>query len=707
MAYSKIEKDNFFKAVDSLKKYRRAELYDENGNQLIDELYTDLLPNKHIMNICLSNNTTFLVGRKGTGKSTIFLKLQHEIRKNNTAISAYIDVKTVYENSQTEYVNSEYLLEVINEDMLKKYLLQRTFIQNILKEISCEIDKKVESIFDKLKKVFGKDKKPHVKHAIEELFHKIEDNELLREIEVPILRQVGSKFKQEQVGKSTRGNKAEIEGSAGLKEQQLKLKISADEGQEKTEQSSAEYDFSGVFLQVFQIKDIIEQIKYILEQLNIRQLVVLLDDFSEIDDEAIKLFMDVILAPLNNWSNEFIKFKVAAYPNRIPYGKLQLDKIDVIKLDFYNLYSEYARDKMEERAVEFTHRLLEKRLKHFTKKDMSYFFDINSENDLKDYLELIFQVSMNVPRIIGYVLFYCHNSNILYDKPITKNAIEMAAQKYYSDIIRSFFDATTYSIMAIDEKISILQMNKLLNRIVDAQKQIKSKVLTGELTGEAYNKTFPHTSHFFILPQYEQFLKTLELNFFITKYNELSSRDKEKVAVYALNYGLCKKNNLRWGKPGDKRKYFIERPFNFTALVDDFLKNTKRIVCKNSECGNEYGMDKIEFLQFTNMKCPDCHTDVKVVSMLDSIREDIEKIDDTKLLPPIEYSILYELYKNEKPLKAKMIAEELDCSYQLIGQKAKILDEDRGLIERSKGENGGRIYALKEVAKATYFANKE
>jgi len=79
MVYSKTDKDNFFAAVDSLKKYRRAEITDEAGKDLVDLLYTDMLPNEQILKACLTDNTTFLIGRKGTGKSTIFLKLQRAI----------------------------------------------------------------------------------------------------------------------------------------------------------------------------------------------------------------------------------------------------------------------------------------------------------------------------------------------------------------------------------------------------------------------------------------------------------------------------------------------------------------------------------------------------------------------------------------------------------------------------------------------------
>src|SRR5690606_7996390 len=186
-----------------------------------------------------------------------------------------------------------------------------------------------------------------------------------------------------------------------------------------------EENFSSIFLQVFQIKTFIEELKEILTAVKIRHIVVLLDDFSEIDHFAIKTFVDVVLAPLNNWSDEFIKFKVAAYPNRIYYGKIDPGKVDTINLDFYALYSEFDRDKMESNAVVFTKRILTKRFQKFLQSPIDTFFD-TSKNTMDDYYLLLFQTSMNVPRILGYILSYCYQSRINFNHKINKSDIESA-----------------------------------------------------------------------------------------------------------------------------------------------------------------------------------------------------------------------------------------------------------------------------------------
>lgn len=44
--YIQEDKDNFFNAIESLNKYRHADLLDEKGLNLLEVLYTDLLPNE-------------------------------------------------------------------------------------------------------------------------------------------------------------------------------------------------------------------------------------------------------------------------------------------------------------------------------------------------------------------------------------------------------------------------------------------------------------------------------------------------------------------------------------------------------------------------------------------------------------------------------------------------------------------------------------
>lgn len=96
MNYNTNDKEGLVKAIESLKKYRRADLIDDKGKNLLENLYTDLLPDDHILKKSLQDNTTFLIGRKGTGKSTIFLRIEQEFRKKKGYMPCYLDVKTLF-----------------------------------------------------------------------------------------------------------------------------------------------------------------------------------------------------------------------------------------------------------------------------------------------------------------------------------------------------------------------------------------------------------------------------------------------------------------------------------------------------------------------------------------------------------------------------------------------------------------------------------
>lgn len=704
--YTQEDKEGFFNAVESLKKYRRADLIDDKGNNLLEELYVDLLPSEHILKKSLKDNTTYLVGRKWTGKSTIFLRIEQELRKNKKYLPCYIDVKTVYESAQTEYLNLDYLNEYLDSKSLQKYLIERSFLQNVLSQVIKEINLRYDTFFGGLLNKVIKTKSQKVKAKIEVMQKKIEDNEILRAIEIPAVKNIN--FKSENSNSydaqdSVEGLWVEVEGNfseSGVG-WAIKLKDNSFNKVDKSSSSSIESSFSSVYLQVFQIKSFIQDMKDILQDLDVKHIVILLDDFSEIDDNAIEVFVDVLLAPLNNWSEDFIKFKIAAYPNRIHYGKIDPGKVDTINLDFYNLYSEFSRDKMEEWAIDFTRRILEKRILYFTSRDVSYFFD-TTKSTIEEFYELIFQTSMNVPRIIGYILSFCYQSTIIYNKKISRSDIESASQKYYDDKIAPFFYKTTYALMSMNEKIDILQLRDLLSKFTDRLTEIKRKISTSEYSGESYIPSNPFSSHFYFMVQFEKFITTLELNYFISKYTEQSDKDWQLVSIYCINYGLAVKNNLPWWKPQKNRKYFIERPFNFNSLIKDFLASTKKTYCTNISCNQSFTHEQTHLLEFSGYRCNKCGGKVVSESIADDIQTELKALDSDILLSQTEIDIIFELARQNKSLIAREIAEELDISSQSVAWKSRFLDQKKGLIKRSKIRSL-YSYELTELAKDKYL----
>ncbi len=285
-----------------------------------------------------------------------------------------------------------------------------------------------------------------------------------------------------------------------------------------------------------------------------------------------------------------------------------------------------------------------------------------------------------------------------------KSDIELASQKYYDDKLLPFFHKTTFSLLSINEKIDILQLQGLLNKIVEKLTDVKKRISTGQLTGESYILSTPFSSHFNFSPALEKFLDTLELNHFISKYIEMSDKDGNLVSIYSINYGLAVKNNLLWGKPkGNKhRKYYIERPFNFNNVLKDFFAEVKSIHCTNIECNQKFNQEQIPLLEFSKYKCNLCNSTVVVETIADDIKAELQKINIEHLLPTSDINIIMELASQNRPLIAREIAEELDISSQSVGQKNKMLDLKKGLIKRNKNSNP-YSYELTETAKKMYL----
>ena len=115
-----MKKDEFLKAIDTLKLYRRAELMDAAGRGLISTFLCRPFTKRYCFEAILKPNTTILIGRKGTGKSTIFQRAQEELNKNSTSTWAYIDIRL--------YINYQYQIYLeIHLKILKVHYRQNLY----------------------------------------------------------------------------------------------------------------------------------------------------------------------------------------------------------------------------------------------------------------------------------------------------------------------------------------------------------------------------------------------------------------------------------------------------------------------------------------------------------------------------------------------------------------------------------------------------
>jgi len=686
-----MKKSNFLKAVDTLKLYRRAELIDEMGHELISDLYVDPLPDDHVLTTVLKPNTTFLIGRKGTGKSTIFQRAQESLNSGKTATWAYIDIKTLYESSTAEIISGipTEFETALPPDAVRRLNIFRSFVIELITEIKNQIHERItSSIWSQVKEAFT--------GSASEVFEKLDEfiDELKRNEYLDVTGSIRAAKHDEDTQKEKLKAAAEVSGKL-VASPSAQAKVLAEVISELERTRSQNY--SQVFIRVFNIRGLISRLREILTELNLRHLYIFIDDFSELPRGDMEQVVDTILAPFNNWSDEFIKLKVAVYPGRLYAGAIDLSKVDEVYLDIYRAYGRNDVANMEERAIDFTKRLVTTRLQYFCKETPDEYFDTSSS----ELWQTLFYSCLGNPRILGYVLFFCYETTLIYDKRINVRTIQDAARRYYEEKIDHYFRIYKFLHETFAERSSIYSLKELLEEIVKRAKELRtyreSKVMS-ELPGR------PPTSHFHVKADYDAILSTLELNFFLTKYYEMKDRDGREVSVYAINYGLCQQQAIAFGRPREKREhrlYFVERVFDYSPIVMSYIKVNQEIVC--NACGTKHSHEKLPAIQAFDMLCPQCKKGSCVVVNLSRKYEQlIRSVSEDALLPDTELGILKTLHDERKQMFAKEIAAQLDCSYQLVGKRGRSLAE-RDLVSRSENDRGRRVFEITPVAQRVYF----
>lgn len=675
---------DFLKFATSLKLVRKAKI-EHDGKNVIDEIYTDLLPNDGILQQVNLPRTSILKGRKGTGKSTILQKSIADMIQNKDVITVYIDVKTLYDGA-TPTLNTAIETPISTE--LKKYLIYKNFLFEVVKEANNNFRETVMkgSVLSRLRQTLGGEMN-YVEMAFDQMLSNLDS--VIKKVDAQLFTLVSNSETVSTQGSIEVG--AELSTTPNAK---LTLK--------DTEESSCKTEFSNAVLKYFDIKKcLIDSFLKIRDILQVKYIYMYLDDYSEMDKEAQELFMDWFVAPLNNISDDFVKFKIATYPSRFYFGKLDNQKVDEIHLDFYNALSSYKNiAKMEELSINYIRRLIMNRFNIFLPDNkINDFFDVKED----ELFGLLFDISLNTPRVIGYVLAYCYTTHITLDKKITKAALSAAAQKYYEDVTQQYFESNKFVIQAFDEMVSRENLRFLMSKFIDKEKENNRIVNIEE------KRDLP-TSHFLVSNDLSKLLDSLELNGYITTYNKINDKDNSPSTLYAINYGLCQQQNLKFGRPKDTelRKYYQERKFVFNDILKDHFNKSQELECME---GHRFPFEQYSMIEAFGMICPICSREnhrmipceLKVTNnnVIELIQDYVK--NSLKLSDELEFEILNYLSLNKDEYhRASVIAEELDCTYQLIAKRAmKLVERELVVVSKRDTRNYYQIteYGLNELEK--------
>lgn len=526
-------RDSIEEAFKSLIKSGRPDIRNEDNKDMIPQLYVDLFENNYILRQALDENHVIFKGRKGTGKSTVFLQAENILRQNKSKLSVYINLQSCYEEIRVSNIDTC--------EELTRYNIYYNFFNEILSTIKKSITKLIP---DK---------------NLEKLFDSIQDGDY---VDADFLR-------NRQVTRSTENENNISLNFNKSKDFDLKASLTKD----KKVQSEIKHENRQI--RVFSINKILTKLKDILARHHISKVYLFLDDFSELNYESQKLVIDSLISPIITSYNDMFIIKLAAYPYRIYLGNIDSSKIIPYSLDFYDVFEKTSNNyaKVEESAIDYVKRTIQKRVEVYTSNQISLneLFD-TEKTELNEYLKILFFASAGIPRCLGYILTYCFLGSINQGEPITIANINNAAKKYYTDnILPDFYNDVRFKQSFYDDKeiLNQLAQKNLMDQLINIAKRFKrtqidkytkkanvKQIFIDTLKQyKAGNTYWLPSSHFFVDKDIENILQTLELYFIVNKFNEGSSRKPgKKVSYFGLNYGLCLENSIDYGKPEFRRE---------------------------------------------------------------------------------------------------------------------------------------------------------
>ena len=659
-----------FKAIsESLRLFHRItdEKYNDASEncekKMIDKLYVDILPNNGILEKVLERNATYIVGRRGTGKSTIIAKAQSNILKEKKYMSVYLNAKSIYKSVEIDKLpSSGDSIKIFSQDELFKVELIRKTIDVLCENMKQELNKEKHGFFKNISNKLVRDNK------LDDIINDL-DEMLKEEVYLNIDKLLNEQQEQESKDKILGGLKASL----------TELVASAEVSEEINTKRNGNYTLA----RVFNISNLINKFLEVIKICDRKGIYIFLDDYSELSLSERTILMNEVILPFYHLGIDRIYFKIACYPNRITPLSLDSQKYSIKYIDYYEVYGiDKNLTLMEKEAEDFIKRLLTNSCKVFSNSEIEDYFDLGSYSMEQYYMEL-HRMSMNIPRVLGHILNNCYLKRIVHNKKINMSMLKEASKQYYLDyVMQEIENKIISSDLSRDSKIDIFVQKNLLEKLKNLA--IENKIALPRTPNQYFNKykEVP-TSHFRISSENELYFEELEFYGYLHKISVIADKGNSKdvtnkdTSLYSFDYGLCLDEKIEYGKPNDSdTKFYQQRAFLYDECVISAITKNKKIVCKN--CKAEYGIDKLNAFKMFMMKCQKCQTGICTIHYDTLLSEETEKSYETAIWTLQEIEIIKAISRLEKIestkwLTANYISREIDLSSYVIAAKCRDL----------------------------------
>ncbi|WP_197054380.1 hypothetical protein, partial [Sphingomonas sp. 37zxx] len=209
-------------------------------------------------------------------------------------------VKTVYEAADIDQAipaNLQLAGGVLGDDALKRVLLYRAFIRTVFVDIKKELKQQLlSSLFKRALDRLGI-KKSDISGSIDEL---LEGSFEAQITDITAIKTISKKISDEAQTSQTNTNGRSFGGNISPQDTLIAGRLDTSQQRAKSSTAMKSEDYADVVLRTFAVSRVIEDLGKLLSSVGINKLYIFIDDFSELPEEAMKVFVDTVLAPLNN-----------------------------------------------------------------------------------------------------------------------------------------------------------------------------------------------------------------------------------------------------------------------------------------------------------------------------------------------------------------------------------------------------------------------
>ncbi|WP_186082692.1 hypothetical protein [Burkholderia gladioli] len=457
---------------------------------------------------------------------------------------------------------------------------------------------------------------------------------------------------------ATRGRSAEI--NAALKS--TNALVGAKTGDTSQSSSSSEQTYSTQTTYRLTMADVLQLLDELRVKADLSATYLFIDEFSALSSDLQRRFSTLLKKLLGTHAGVFIK--LCAITDKYTLGSSIILQRDLFELSLdLDAFVERAGTLKEahEGLRDFSRKIIESRFAAYKCPKASEVFD-----DVEDAYTVLSRSSMGVPRTLGIVLkqAYSRSRQSTRQRAIRKTdisyGVRYASSAYLNQLLGAARDGVAVPAFYTD------MWSSLLSRAQNERRKSPD--------GDA--------SHFMVLEKNDKMLSVLNMFFLVHLVTKGRTTKKEKStrSLYCFDYGVCEENNL--GFSTDKNIIRQQR-FAYDEVMEKFERyfgTPAEETFRCPSCNTVYAETELKVAGIRLNFCPRDKTDL--VSISSNLPTSQYTEEETKIIGTIRSA------SRDDEVFARRIADDVGCYVQKVSKFGEKL-EKIGLAarERHHGEN--------------------